>query len=198
MRRKAFTLIEIMVVCSIFATLSVAIFTCLSSGITLWHRANQLEAEEDVCIFLDRFSSDLRNTFNYSRFVFTGEGFKVDFPTVVWTAADRVSVRASEDVVDQIGRVQYVYDPARGGVFRRQANYSQALADAWGPEEVVVPMVKGLSFHYFFSSSRDPRMFVEPGDGIPAGVEINLVLPGTAPGDEDRVFRRYIPVPVGG
>ena len=40
-------------------------------------------------------------------------------------------------------------------------------------------------------------MVVEPGDGIPAGVEIDIVLPGAAPGSEDKVFRRYMPVPVG-
>ncbi len=197
MRRKAFTLIEILLVCSIFATLSIAIFTCLSNGITLWHRANQLVTEEDVGLFFDRFSSDLRNTFNYSKFVFTGDEFKTDFPTVVWTSADHVSVRAGEGVVDQLGRVQYVYDTGRGVVLRRQANYSQALQDAWGGEEIVLPMVKGVSFHYFYSSSRDPRMVVEPGDGIPAGVEIDIVLPGAAPGSEDTVFRRYMPVPVG-
>ncbi len=40
-------------------------------------------------------------------------------------------------------------------------------------------------------------MLVEPGDGIPAGVEIDLVLPGATPEAEDKVFRRYMPVPVG-
>ncbi len=194
MRRRGFTFIEIMLVTAIFATLSMAIFTCLSNGIKLWERGKQLMGEEDTAIFFDRFSSDLRNSFNYSKLSFTGEELAVSFPTVVWTAADRVSVRASEGRIDQIGKVRYEYDPEHGAVMRRQANYSQALQDEWGLDEVVLPAVRSLKFHYFFTASKDPRMSVEEGSEIPAGVEVEIVIPA---GKEDKVFKRYIAVPAG-
>lgn len=193
MRRRGFTFIEIMLVTAIFATLSVAIFTCLSNGIKLWERGRQLMSQEDALIFLDRFSSDLRNTFYYSKLSFSGGEFAAAFPTVVWTPADRVSVRADEGVVDQIGKVSYAYDPEHGTVVRRQANYSQALEDAWGAEEVVVPAVTSLRFHYFYTA-KDPTSSVEAGADIPAGVEVELVVPG---GKEEKVFKRYIAVPAG-
>ena len=194
MRRRAFTFIEIMLVTVMFASLSLAIFTCLSNGIKLWERGKQLMAEEDTAIFFDRFSSDLRNTLNYSKLSFTGEEGGLSFPTVVWTPADRVSVRASEGVVDQIGKVGYAYDPEHGAVVRRQANYSQALQEEWGADEIVVPSVKALRFHYFYTGSKDPHMSVEQGSDIPAGVEVELVIPS---GKEEKVFKRYIAVPAG-
>jgi prepilin-type N-terminal cleavage/methylation domain-containing protein len=194
MRLRGFTFIEIMLVTVIFATLSVAIFTCLSNGIKLWDRGQKLMSQEDAVIFFDRFSSDLRNTFNYSRLSFIGGESAVTFPTVVWTAADRVSVRASEGLVDQIGRVRYEYDPEHGNVVRRQANYSQALQDQWGADQIVVPDVKSMRLHYFYTGSRDPNMSIDEGSDIPAGVEVELVIPN---GREDKVFKRYIAVPAG-
>ena len=194
MRRRGFTFIEIMLVTAIFATLSVAIFTCLSNGIKLWERGRQLMSEEDAAIFFDRFSSDLRNTFTYSKLAFIGGEYALEFPSVVWTPADRVSVRAYEERVDQMGKVRYEYDPEHGTVMRRQANYSQALQEQWGMDEVVVPEVKSLRFHYFYTVSKDPHMSVEEGADIPAGVEVELIIPS---GKEEKVFRRYITVPAG-
>jgi len=192
--RRGFTFIEIMLVTAIFAALSGAIFTCLSNGIKLWERGRQLMVQEDAAIFLDRFAADLRNTFNYSRFSFSGGEFAVAFPTVVWTPADRVSVRASEGIVDQLGMVSYAYDPEHGTVIRREANYSQALQEQWGVDEIVVLAVKSLRFHYFYTASKDPRMAVDEGDAVPSGVEVELVIPG---GKEEKVFKRYIAVPAG-
>ena len=192
--RRGFTFVEIMLVTAIFAALSAAIFTCLSNGIKLWDRGRQLMAQEDTVVFLDRLSSDLRNTFSHSKLSFVGGEYTLAFPTVVWTRADRVSVRAYEGIVDQIGRVSYAYDPEKGTVVRRQANYSQALQEEWGSDEVVVPAVKSLRFHYFYTASKDPHMSVDEGDAIPSGVEVELDF---SSGKEEKVFKRYIAVPAG-
>lgn len=196
MRRRAFTLVEIMLVAAIFATLSVAVFTCLSNGIKLWDRANSLQGDGDVLIFIDRFSADLRNTFTHSKLEFSGTEMRFAFPTVVVTSADRVSVRADEVLVDQLGRVMYAYDPERALLLRRQANYSQALGEVWGPEEIVAARVAGARFHYFYAGSRDPRAEADPDDGIPSGVEIEIMLMQRA-GAEAGAFRRYVAVPTG-
>jgi prepilin-type N-terminal cleavage/methylation domain-containing protein len=192
--RRGFTFVEIMLVTAMFAALSAAIFTCLSNGIKLWDRGRQLMTQEDTVIFFDRFSSDLRNTFNYSKFSFTGGEQEAAFSTVVWTPADRVSVRAHEGFVDQLGKVRYAYDPEHGTIVRSQANYSQASQEEWGAEEIVVPAVKSLRFHYFYTASKDPSMSVDEGDPIPSGVEVELVIPS---GKEEKVFKRYIAVPAG-
>jgi prepilin-type N-terminal cleavage/methylation domain-containing protein len=196
MRRKGFTFIEMMLVSAIFATLSVAVFTCLFNGIRLWDRARQLMTEEGSLIFFDRFATDMRNSFSYSKIAFEGRETAVAFPSVVWTAADRVSVRASEGMVDQIGRVEYSFDPAEGVVLRRQANYSQALKGLWGGEQAIVSSVKDLSFRYFYAVSSDARSGAEPGDGLPAGIEVDITVSGGA-GKEDKMFKRYFALPAG-
>jgi len=195
MRRRGFTFVEIMLVTAIFAMISVAVFTCLSNGIKLWERGKKLAVEEDASIFLDRFAGDLRNSFSYSRISFSGQEFRFEFPTIVWTPADRVSVRADEGFVDQIGKVKYAYDPERSLLIRAQANYAQALHGEWGDERVIVPVVKEFRLHYFYGSSKDPHMSVEAGDGAPSGVEVYLTVPG--PGKEQKVFKRYVAIPAG-
>ncbi|MBF0331786.1 MAG: prepilin-type N-terminal cleavage/methylation domain-containing protein [Candidatus Omnitrophica bacterium] len=195
-RRRGFTLIEIMLVSVIFATISVAIFTCLSNGIKLWERSKQLAVEEDAAIFLDRFAADIRNSFSYSKIPFSGGELHLEFPTIVWTPADRVSVRADEGLVDQIGRVKYAYDPARALIVRAQANYSQALLSKWGDEQIVVPVVKDLRFHYFYGASKDPHVSAGPDDGIPSGVEVYLTVPGSG-GVGEKIFKRYVSIPSG-
>jgi prepilin-type N-terminal cleavage/methylation domain-containing protein len=192
--RRGFTFVEIMLVTAIFAALSAAIFTCLSNGIKLWDRGRQLMVQEDAVIFFDRFSSDLRNTFNYSKFYFVGGEQSLAFPTMVWTPADRVSVRAFEGLMDQMGRVRYMYDAEHGTIVRSQANYSQALREEWGADEIVVPLVKSVRFYYFYTASKDPSMSVDEGDDIPSGVEVELVIPS---GKEDKVLKRYIALPAG-
>jgi prepilin-type N-terminal cleavage/methylation domain-containing protein len=196
MRRRGFTFIEIMLVSVIFATISVAIFTCLSNGIKLWERGKQLVVEEDAAVFFDRFASDLRNSFSYTKIPFTGEEFHLEFSTIVWTPADRVSVRADEGVIDQIGRVKYAYDPERSVLTRVQANYSQATHEKWGDEEIVVPQVKELRLHYFYGSSKDPHMSAEAADGVPSGVEVYLVVSGSG-GKGEKMFKRYVAIPPG-
>ena len=198
MRQRAFTLMELMLVTAVFATLSLAIFTCLSNGIKLWERGKQLVAEEDVALFFDRFSSDVHNAFSYSGISFEGEEYRFSFPTMVWTPADRVSARAEEGLVDQIGRVSYAYDPARGMLTRTQANYAQALKEQWGPEEVIVPRVGTLRFRYFYGTAKDGRMSTGQGE-IPSGIEVELtVLQGfVQAGAAEKVFKRYIALPAG-
>ena len=194
MRRRAFTFIEIMLVASLFAILSVAIFGCLLNGIRLADRAQRMMSGEDSLVFFDRISSDLRNTFHFANIDLAGEEARVAFPCVVWTEADRVSMRAAEGLVDQIGRVAYAYDPVRAVIVRRQANYSQAIAGSWGPEAVLVKGVTRLRFRYFHGVSMDAATHIEPGDDLPSGVEIELAV--TVAGEE-RVFKRYIAVPAG-
>ncbi len=194
MRRRAFTFIEIMLVAALFAILSTAIFTCLLNGIRLSDRARQMMSGEDSLIFFDRMASDLRNTFHFANIDLAGEEGRMAFPCVVWTPADRVSMRAPEGVVDQIGRVAYDYDPVREAVVRRQANYSQAMAGGWGADTVLVKGVKGLRFRYFHGVSGEASTHLEPTDEIPSGVEVELHV---IQAGEERVLKRYIAIPAG-
>jgi prepilin-type N-terminal cleavage/methylation domain-containing protein len=191
---RGFTLIEVLLVTAIFASIGLAVFNCLSNGLKLWTKSQQLLSEEDAAIFLDRFSVELKNSFLYSKILLKGEETSISLPTVVTTIADRGSSRAHEGYIDQLGSVRYSFDPALGALLREQANYSLATRGDFGPARVDVKGVKELRFRYFFSGSKDPHMSAG-GDGlIPSGVEVEIRL---LENGEDKVYRRYVPIPVG-
>ena len=193
-RRCAFTMIEVLLVTAIFASLGLAAFTCLSNGLKMWSRSQKLTAQEDVAILLDRMSLELRNSFLFSRIPFQGEELRFSFPTVVTTAADRAGSRAHEGYVEQIGSVRYSFDPGAGRILREQANYSQATHGDFGPARVEAHGVKEMRLRYYYSDSADPRMSTSGKDRIPSGVSIEIHVMENG---EDRVFQRYMPVPVG-
>jgi prepilin-type N-terminal cleavage/methylation domain-containing protein len=193
-RKHGFTLVEVLLVTAIFASIGLAVFTCLSNGLKLWSRSQRLIVEEDATIFFDRFSSDLRNAFVYSHIPFEGGTSRLAFPTVVYTPADRASARVREGYVDQIGMVRYSFDSSGGNVVREQANYSQATHGNWGSVKIEVSGVKELRFRYFYPGSSEPALTAAEDKGLPSGVEVEIRFPG---GDGDKILKRYVPIPAG-
>jgi len=197
MRKKSaggFTLIEVLLVTAIFASIGLAVFSCLSNGIKLWTKSQTLLAEQDLAVFLDRVALELRNSFLYSKIPFKGEEYDIVFPTVVMTVADRESSRAQEGYVDQLGSVRYSFDAAEGVILREQANYSLATRGEFAAARVDVKGVKELRFRYYYPGSKEPRMSTS-GDGqIPSGVDIEVRLLESG---EEKVYRRYVPIPAG-
>ncbi|NTV28815.1 MAG: prepilin-type N-terminal cleavage/methylation domain-containing protein [Candidatus Omnitrophica bacterium] len=189
-RKSGFTLVEVLLVTAIFASIGVAVFTCLSNGLRLWTRTQRLVVEEDATVLFERLGGDLRNAFLYSRIPFEGDMGQLAFPTVVYTPADRMSSRAREGYVEQVGMVRYFLDSSSGRVLRAQANYSQATRGSGGPAIVMVNGVKDFRLRYFYAGSLEPSMTVHDSSSLPVGVEVELSF-------SDKVLKRYLPIPAG-
>ena len=194
MRRRGFTLVEVLLVTAIFASIGLAVFTCLSNGLKLWGRSQRLVVEEDAVIFMDRFSTDLRNAFLFSEIPFEGEELHLNFPTMVYTPADRSGSRAQEGYVDEIGAVRYSFDSSGKNILREQANYSQATHGNFASARIVVGGVKEFRFRYFYPGSSEPSLTASDDKGLPSGVEVEIRFPGD---DGDRILKRYVPIPAG-
>jgi prepilin-type N-terminal cleavage/methylation domain-containing protein len=196
MHRRGFTFIELLLVTALMASLSLAIFLCLSNGLKLWQRTQQALLQEDVTIFFDKFSGDLRNAFNFSTLAIDGQEYSFAFPTIVWMRTDRGSVRAAEDFADQLGRVRYVFDAGAGILTRQQANYSQGTRKAWGdaPLQVLLRGAEEVRFKYYYSGRKSDNFSAEAKDRLPSGVEVNVRF---RDGLEERTFKRFFPVPLG-
>ena len=196
MNRRGFTLIEILLVTALMASLSLAVFLCLSSGLKLWQRTQQALVQEDVAIFFDKFSGDLRNAFPFSTLAIEGREYSFAFPTIVWMRADRASARAAEEFADQFGRVRYQFDPAQGAVTRQQANYSQGTRKIWSDDapQILLRGALEVRFKYFYSGSKGDNFSTEAKGGLPSGVEIEVRFKD---GQEERTFQRFFPVPLG-
>jgi prepilin-type N-terminal cleavage/methylation domain-containing protein len=196
MRRRGFTFIEMLLVSALIASLSLAVFLCLSSGLKLWHRTQQALVQEDVAIFFDKFSADLRNAFGFSTLGIEGREYSFAFPTIVWMRADRGGVRGAEQFVDQFGRVRYTFDPAEGVLSRQQANYSQGIRKAWA-DDAPQALLRGATevrFKYYYSGRKDDNFSSEAKDNLPSGVEVETRF---RDGEGERTFRRFFPVPLG-
>lgn len=194
MHRRAFTFIEILIVTSLIAILSLAIFTCFSNGLKLWDRSRQAILTEDISIFFDRLSSDLRNTFLFSTLPIDGEEHSFAFPTVVLVPADQRSTRAGEELVDQIGRVRYAFDFERGAVIRQQANYSQGTRNDWGDSRSLVTGIQELKFKYYYAKSKEYQLHADNQTALPSGIEVDVRF---KEGGEEKVISRFITVPLG-
>jgi prepilin-type N-terminal cleavage/methylation domain-containing protein len=196
MRRRGFTLIEMLLVSALLATLSLAIFLCLSNGLKLWQRTQQALLQEDAAIFFDKFSGDLRNAFSFSTLAIDGQEYSFAFPTVVWMKADRGSARSAEEYVDQLGRVRYAFDGAEGTVTRQQANYSQGMRKVWNDTapQVLLRGITEVSFRYYYSGRKGDDFSTEAKGGLPSGVEVVVRY---KEGQEERTAKRFFPVPLG-
>ena len=138
MKRSGFTLMEMLLVTALVSIIGLAIFQAFSNGLKLWARGQQMSHDGETAIVLDKIGEDLRSTVSVSGIAFKGEVTRFSFPAIVMTPADKNGSRAQEDLIDQIGAIEYRFEQADGKIYRRQANYAQALKHQWGKEQEVI------------------------------------------------------------
>ncbi len=192
--QSGLTLVETLLAVALVTLVGLACYKSLSMGIEVWQRSQQLNIEEDVAIFFDKLSFDLYNSFLFSQIKFEGNEFRFAFPTIVRTPADK-SLRLGEDVyVDQIGKAEYFYDFNDDKLYRRQANYSEAVRERWGPKRELVSSVTRIKFRYYFLTETEEISSAEILDVLPTGVEIEVEFADTR---GKRVMKKFIDIPVG-
>ncbi len=196
LKLKGFTLIEILLVSVLISVIGITIFRCFANGLKLWSKAQRLNNEVQVAIFLDKIADDLRSTVNISGIEFKGTATEVSFPCIIRTTADHKSSRASEEFINQIGRVQYIYDYSQHAILRKQANYSQALKGKWQINDVpIVSGIDSLEFHYDVSTQKGFQFKNETREGLPLGLMIEVRF---SDDNGQHQFKRYVLIPIGG
>lgn len=195
-QKRAMTLIEILIVVSLVTGLSIALYQSLANGLRVWKKSQQLVSEEDVVIFFDKISEDLRNTFAFTKFKSYGDTFRFSFPTIIETKRDLFSdTEDSKDYFEQIGQVEYYFDSLNKKLIKRQANYSQALNEEFVQERVLVSSVDNVRFQYYYftdDGEMESDIFM---DILPVGVRIEIEF-----SDEQgkKLLSRYIEIPLKG
>ena len=194
LKRNGFTFIEILLAVSLVGLISLALYQSLSNGIRIWKHAQRFVVEEDVAIFLEKISHDLRNTFYYSLVSFESKGNKIAFPTIVRTLEDKRRAYGRTNYIDQIGKVEYSFDKAHKTIFRRQANYGQAMKKKYGVKRVLAEPVHSLRFLYYYSEAGDYEENPEAADLMPLVVRVEIeLLEDTG---QKRKVERVIPIPI--
>ncbi|MBF0505007.1 MAG: prepilin-type N-terminal cleavage/methylation domain-containing protein [Candidatus Omnitrophica bacterium] len=192
---QAFTLTEILLVSALFAVISLAVFNAFSNGFKLWAHTEHLLVEGDIAIFLDKIDEDLREVVNMNTISFSGSSARLSFPAIIRAATDQNGTRAKEEIGDQIGAVEYTFDPAQKKIFRRQATYGQALKAQWSQPFEVASLIEDITFRYCFVSDRGLVVKSQTDAGVPMGLMIDVQFEMDG---QIRHMRRFYPIPVGG
>ena len=172
--KRAMTLIEVLIAVSLVTLISIAIYNSLSNGVKIWQRSQRLVIEEDINIFFDKLSQDIRNSFPYSKIKFEGNETSLSFPTMVHTLADARIGLSPNEYVEQIGKVEYYFDLTDRGLYRRQANYSQAIYETYQPAIKIIPAIENIKFSYFYQTDKGEEISREALATLPAGIEVKI------------------------
>ena len=197
--RKAFTLVESILVVSLIAVVGVAVYHALANGLDVWKRSRAFSSDEDVAIFFDKFERDLHNAFRYRTLPFKGEAKSITFPTIVHVPVDpKHPTWNREEYVDLMGVVEYSYDAAQESLYRRQANYGQATQGKFEEARPLAGRIHSLSFRYYYPSPGEEKgELVDEYEGeLPSAVYVALEMQETTGGS--RIFTRLVNIPSAG
>lgn len=136
--KAGFTLIEAIIVMTLFAIIGTGLAASLSSGLKIWSRAkNAGIASSEVMLITDLIARDLRQSTYLPQPGFEGK-------------PDRVSFLSFSG--DSVCRFIYIFDPAEKKLSRRQEGFESVLEeDIEGKyTEKKVADLDGLEFSYLY------------------------------------------------
>ena len=96
------------------------------------------------------------------------------FPSIVHILADKKMGMPDEEYINQMGEVEYFYDPMTKSVFRHQANYSQALRGEFAPSVALIKAVDDVRFQYHYLTDHGDKASDEVLEALPDFVEVEI------------------------
>ncbi|MBF0479844.1 MAG: prepilin-type N-terminal cleavage/methylation domain-containing protein [Candidatus Omnitrophica bacterium] len=169
---KGMTLVEILITVGLFAAVSLAIYRSLDGGIRVWKKSQELVCEEGIALFFERLTADIRNAREYSLIMPEGGETKFAFSTTVVTAQDQIL--ASRENIRQIGKVEYYFDITAHTIYRRQANYGQAVNKKFQDPMSIVNGLDSLHFKYFYLSEGKETQTQQVSSVLPYALEAEV------------------------
>lgn len=174
--------------------IAAALYHSLVQGIKIWHRVSQFIIEEDIALFLDRIEQDLQNSFVYSQIQFRGRENRLAFPAIIKTRQDPSLTSGQTVYVDQMGQVEYYFEMGDQKVYRREANYSQALNKKYALAKPLTQAVKSLDFRYYLIDEFNELTLRRTVEELPAAIRIEINYTDTGGHDLQMVKTVNIPL----
>ena len=132
MKKKAFTLIEIIIVACIFSLIAAGLGSVFVSGVKLWQRAQVIGVStSEILLGLEGVSKNIRQSLELEDVGFVGKKRSFEFPTVIGGA---------------IFKVIYSFDKSKEKLSVKKIKYEDVLAkkikepdatEVFGADEVV-------------------------------------------------------------
>ena len=190
-KHKYFTLVEATIVAVLFSLVGVTLLATFSSGIKVWKKVYNKDSEEDVFIFFDTFSRDLRNTIRYNSIDFTGTKTNISFATYVATKSK------FSGLAKGIGEVSYYWDKNKRVVFKTVKDLSDIYKKTAGAIRDILDGVSDFELSYYFYDPKKEKYFwLNKWDNkeIPISVRIRLSI---CYGDETVSYLHTVDIPLG-
>jgi len=187
--RKGFTLLELLLAVSIFAVISIAVYSTFNAGMNVWRRVSATSLHEKRRVLkIEKLKKELRQSFVFKEkeITFIGGNNQLSFPVIIGS---------------RIKKAVYSYDPSRRALLKGIGDLSE-IADArdesgkWMPEmSVFVENVDNVTFSYFnFDLTKGVYSWADKWEnkaGLPAAVRCNITFP------ENETFAETIFIPAG-
>lgn len=191
---RGMTLIEILIVVSLISVTSLALYHALANGLRVWDYSDKLVVEEDIALFVEKLSSDLRNTLYFSKIPFEGDRQSYSFPTIIKLREPKDNFSKRALVSEQIGRVFYSYDVSKKAILRRQASYGQALNNEYDAPQTLVGRVESLAFEYIYLTEKEEVISESVLQTVPSALVVEVTFFDQK---QKKTFKRTIDVPLG-
>ena len=166
--RKGFTLIEIIIVASIFSIIVVGIASSFISGMNIWGRAYNTDfTQADVLLTLEKITAQLRQSVDISVIGFEGDSKNISFPVVIR---------------NYVARLTYEFDSMDKMLRQRRSNLEDIIAkkDYTQSTEKAMVSIDDFSLRYFYFDA-DEGAFVwgdtwekEKGRFIAVQIEVKV------------------------
>jgi len=186
--RGGITLVELLVVTAIMAVISLATYTTLSNGLKIWNRVNKQIPEEDLDIFFDKITHDLRNCIKFAGINFQGQKDRVEFASIV-------NSRPLKG--ETVGQVIYRYNPSGNILSRIGKDFTQLYTGEESETAFPLSNLQSVKFEYYFFDKETKEFLWQEEwmlEGVPAAIKIVL---GFTQGKEVQNFTRTISIPIG-
>lgn len=178
--KKAFTLIEAIIVITIFSIVGVGIASSFISGMKIWDRARKVGfVRNNALITLEMIARQLRQSVNISQIKYWGEEDVFSFP-----------VLSGNSIVE----VKYEFDSSQKILYRRQTDLADILAkkeDNSKAIQILSAEEFSIKYRYFDKEMEEYEWIDEwnEKDGIFEAVRLQLKI-------EDNNFIKTIFLPI--
>jgi len=181
--KRGFTLIELMLVTVILGVIGTAVYGTFANGISIWKTVTEDSVTEDINLFFEKVSFDLRNSFKLSGIRFKGEKTKVSFPS-------KIRYNGDDGIENTIGQITYYIDRRKRALIRKEANYSEVYRKKSGSKRILFENISSLQFKYYVYDEqyktyawvtnwqeRDETFGIQVEERLPLIVKIEVGIP---------------------
>lgn len=186
-RRKAFTLVELLISSAILAVIMITVYSAFYSGIFGYRDIGEnIEISQEARLIFNRLNLDLQNSFSYSK---TGSKFSGDKTNIAFLSL--VDSFSEGEMITDYTYVAYKFEDERLERFLKKNK--DALNTAVSAEvQEMADNIEDLYFNYGYSDApENPLEWKEAWDtttAMPSAVKVKIVFKGKSTYEFERVI----------